>query len=673
MSQRWYTYSGVFVPGTRARAEDVANEFTTVQNAIANIDTYGTDSGSANAYVITTSTVPWTTYAEPRVITFKALNGNTGASTININGIGAVGLKRFNGQALQSGDVLAGHWYTASYNVTTNVFEITSPGQSTSAGTITYAAPTGKATLAASLGVLSTVIPSDSNIAIDTTIAPTWSGLHTFGAGITVSAGNLSVSAGTISGTNLSSAGGANPTASVGLAAVNGTATTYLRSDGAPALSQAIAPTWTGNHTFAPSANGTAITVTSHNGATTANPDVTINRAGSTINVYQEGPNLTLNDTTNAKTAAIQVSGGQLEVYQNGTQVAFWNTNRGLNINAPASGVPLTITGNSSGAITANLGSNSGFGIITTAAATFFAGISMQGNGLAAGSAFNVFQNTNGDAIVGNNFSTGALNLQTNGANRIAIASTGVVTITSSSGIPLNVTGNNANAATVITSGNGAAQQTSDLIVQRAGSTVNSVGAGPSLQLFDTTNNTGSEFQHSGGQTECWQFNGSWKQIWFIQTNGLFSMGTSTTSSPGISIFYGSSGNGLVLASKTSASTAVQFNAGASGITSVGSISVTNTATAFNTSSDVRLKKNIVDAPDAGTVIDRIQVRSFDWRHTDEHKEFGFVAQELVEAVPDAVTAGDVWAVDYSKLVPLLVKEIQSLRRRMAALDHATR
>jgi hypothetical protein len=42
----------------------------------------------------------------------------------------------------------------------------------------------------------------------------------------------------------------ANPTASVGLAAVNGTAVTAMRSDGAPALSQTITPTWTGLHTY---------------------------------------------------------------------------------------------------------------------------------------------------------------------------------------------------------------------------------------------------------------------------------------------------------------------------------------------------------------------------------------------------------------------------------------
>jgi hypothetical protein len=35
------------------------------------------------------------------------------------------------------------------------------------------------------------------------------------------------------------------------LTAVNGTAVTFIRSDGAPALDQSIAPTWTGVHTFA--------------------------------------------------------------------------------------------------------------------------------------------------------------------------------------------------------------------------------------------------------------------------------------------------------------------------------------------------------------------------------------------------------------------------------------
>ncbi|MCF8405466.1 MAG: hypothetical protein K9H58_16090, partial [Bacteroidales bacterium] len=40
----------------------------------------------------------------------------------------------------------------------------------------------------------------------------------------------------------------ANPSVSAGLTAINGTATTAMRSDAAPAINQAIVPTWTGEH-----------------------------------------------------------------------------------------------------------------------------------------------------------------------------------------------------------------------------------------------------------------------------------------------------------------------------------------------------------------------------------------------------------------------------------------
>lgn len=72
-----------------------------------------------------------------------------------------------------------------------------------------------------------------------------------FTTAITVT-GNTSVTLPT-SGTLATTAqlpAGANPTASVGLTAVNGAATTFMRSDGAPALDQGIAPTWTAAHRF---------------------------------------------------------------------------------------------------------------------------------------------------------------------------------------------------------------------------------------------------------------------------------------------------------------------------------------------------------------------------------------------------------------------------------------
>lgn len=52
----------------------------------------------------------------------------------------------------------------------------------------------------------------------------------------------------------------ANPTAVIGLTAVNGVAATCMRSDAAPALDQGITPTWTGAHTFSATATGTLAT-----------------------------------------------------------------------------------------------------------------------------------------------------------------------------------------------------------------------------------------------------------------------------------------------------------------------------------------------------------------------------------------------------------------------------
>ena len=120
----------------------------------------------------------------------------------------------------------------------------------------------------------------------------------------------------------------------------------------------------------------------------------------------------------------------------------------------------------------------------------------------------------------------------------------------------------------------------------------------------------------------------------------------------------------------TSANTQVRFYNG-NGL--VGSIVTDGSATAYNTSSDQRLKDNIVDAPSASDDIDAIQVRSFDWKADGSHQKYGMVAQELQSVAPEAVTGDadseDMMGVDYSKLVPMLVKEIQSLRARVAQLE----
>lgn len=108
--------------------------------------------------------------------------------------------------------------------------------------------------------------------------------------------------------------------------------------------------------------------------------------------------------------------------------------------------------------------------------------------------------------------------------------------------------------------------------------------------------------------------------------------------------------------------------------TTVGSISVTSSATAYNTSSDERLKENIADSADAGSKIDAIQIRQFDWKADGSHQDYGVIAQELVTVAPEAVhqpeDSEEMMGVDYSKLVPMLIKEVQSLRSRVAELEN---
>ena len=107
--------------------------------------------------------------------------------------------------------------------------------------------------------------------------------------------------------------------------------------------------------------------------------------------------------------------------------------------------------------------------------------------------------------------------------------------------------------------------------------------------------------------------------------------------------------------------------------TVVGEIRSNNTATQYSTSSDVRLKHDIIDAPEASSLIDAIQVRSFKWNADNSEQRYGFVAQELVTVAPEAVSQPEnpeeMMGVDYSKLVPMLVKELQSLRARVAQLE----
>lgn len=111
----------------------------------------GQDTGAANAYVITFlagQPVP-TSYIAGMTVKFKAQTTNTGASTINVNGLGLVAVRRGNGIALAAADITSGGIVELTYDGT--LFQMANylgAGATTSSSTVVgipYVVDTGTA------------------------------------------------------------------------------------------------------------------------------------------------------------------------------------------------------------------------------------------------------------------------------------------------------------------------------------------------------------------------------------------------------------------------------------------------------------------------------------------------------------------------------------------------
>jgi hypothetical protein len=93
----------------------------------------------------------------------------------------------------------------------------------------------------------------------------------------------------------------------------------------------------------------------------------------------------------------------------------------------------------------------------------------------------------------------------------------------------------------------------------------------------------------------------------------------------------------------------------------VGSITCTTSATAYNTSSDARLK-DITGEARGLEVINELNPVAYNWK-ADGKADEGLIAQEVLDIVPNAVSGSeeDMYQMDYSKLVTPLIKAIQEL------------
>jgi hypothetical protein len=181
-----------------------------------------------------------------------------------------------------------------------------------------------------------------------------------------------------------------------------------------------------------------------------------------------------------------------------------------------------------------------------------------------------------------------------------------------------------------------------------------------------------------------------------VDAAGNFLVGTTSVISPSTTTDLGIrlGAGGILASSREDAATGIFQRTGTDGAvlqffkgtTVVGTISVTASATAYNTSSDYRLKENIVTLSGAIARLNQLPVHRFNFIADPDTVVDGFIAHEAAAIVPECVTGekdeedenGDpvYQGIDQSKLVPLLtaalqeaIAKIDALETRIAALE----
>lgn len=199
-------------------------------------------------------------------------------------------------------------------------------------------------------------------------------------------------------------------------------------------------------------------------------------------------------------------------------------------------------------------------------------------------------------------------------------------------------------------------------------------------------------------RTHSWGYSGATTGM-VLDVNGNLLIGTTSTgtTSPGIwgGQYAAASGYGRLnfvkgTASGTGSTSALVFYYNG---TQVGGVSNTSTATVFGTSSDHRLKEDVQPMTGALEKLALVKPVTFKWKSSGEAAQ-GFIAHELQEVFPDAVTGTKdatemieefddegrsigqkevplYQGVDSSFLVATLVKAVQELKAEIDALKAA--
>ena len=261
-----------------------------------------------------------------------------------------------------------------------------------------------------------------------------------------------------------------------------------------------------------------------------------------------------------------------------------------------------------------------------------------------------------------------ALTIQSAGTTAMTVSTAqkiliGTTTAASGGGVVQTIVGQGSN--------DGGIQLTSGTGVSGGGMAINSI-AGGGAKFFNFTGNSGSE-----SYTEAMRINSSG----FLLVNSTSTINGACISSLGrisAQAYNVDTSFQTTNQSGTAGYNAAAFFNNGTSLSLCGTINVSGSTTAYNTSSDYRLKENVTPMTNGLASINALSPITYDWI-SDKSTGEGFIAHELQAVIPLAVTGekdavdaeGKIkpQGVDYSKIVVHLVAACQELSAKNDALE----
>jgi hypothetical protein len=162
-----------------------------------------------------------------------------------------------------------------------------------------------------------------------------------------------------------------------------------------------------------------------------------------------------------------------------------------------------------------------------------------------------------------------------------------------------------------------------------------------------------------------------------IDSSGNLLVGTTSSSGNGVIIAPEASGGNIAIRHNTGSARIIHYFLNSNGL--VGNITISGSSTSFNTTSDYRLKENVVGLTGATDRLKQLNPSRFNFIADADTTVDGFLAHEVQSVVPEAITgtkdAVDAdgnpvhQGIDQSKLVPLLTAALQEALTKIDALE----